>query len=266
MKNRVFETKDYMITNGYSSSHKAVDLVGENSSFDYIVCHSDGKVEELADGYDNLKGSVGNISYGNYVKVSHGNGYYTLYAHMRKGLMVKKGDILKKGQRIGYMGDSGNAYGAHLHFEVICNNVKVNPVKYLNSDLYSGNKYNVLDKVKINGVFVSSSSSSLLKPLIDVGTITKILDGKRNPYLLDNGNIGWVNDDVIVGKVSNNYLSNSSYRGNSIVDALKEINVDSSFSYRLKLAEVNGIVNYSGTADENIKLLELLKSGKLISL
>lgn len=269
MKNRVFENKEYMITNGYSSNHKAVDLVGENSSFDYIVCHSDGKVIELQDGYDNLKGSVGNISYGNYVKVSHGNGVSTLYAHMRKGIVVKKGDYLKKGQRIGYMGDSGNAYGAHLHFEVIKDNVKINPINYLNNDLFSNDskkRYNVGDIVKINGVYVSSSSTLKLSPLVNEGTITKILEGKNNPYLLNDGNIGWVNDFVIENKVNNNYLSNSSYNGNSIVDALNQINVDSSYSNRCKLAVVNGISNYVGSASQNVMLLELLKNGKLIGI
>lgn len=54
------------------------------------------------------------------------------------------------------------------------------------------------DVVTINGVYVSSTSTSKLKPLKTKGTITKIVAGARNPYLLDNGNIGWVNDDCIV--------------------------------------------------------------------
>ena len=60
------------------------------------------------------------------------------------------------------------------------------------------------------------------------------------------------------------YLENSSYKGNSIVDALKQIGVDSSFSNRKKIAGRNNIHNYTGTATQNIKLLNLLKKGKLI--
>lgn len=59
------------------------------------------------------------------------------------------------------------------------------------------------------------------------------------------------------------YLSNTSYTGVSIVDALNEIGVDSSFSYRSKLASTNGISNYTGTAEQNTQLLNLLKNGTL---
>ena len=62
---------------------------------------------------------------------------------------------------------------------------------------------------------------------------------------------------------NNGYLENSSYKGNSIVDALKQIGVDSSFEHRKKLAERNNITNYRGTPEQNTKLLNLLKQGKL---
>lgn len=60
------------------------------------------------------------------------------------------------------------------------------------------------------------------------------------------------------------YLSNKTYKGKSIVEALEEINVNSSYSYRKKLAKANGISCYVGTPIQNIRLLNLLKSGKLI--
>lgn len=62
---------------------------------------------------------------------------------------------------------------------------------------------------------------------------------------------------------NNGYLENSSYKGNSIVDALKQIGVDSSFEHRKKIAEINNIYNYTGTPEQNTKLLNLLKQGKL---
>ena len=61
--------------------------------------------------------------------------------------------------------------------------------------------YKVGDKVKINGVYRRSDSTEKLNPLRTTGTITAILTGKRNPYLLDDGNLGWVNNDCIVSKV-----------------------------------------------------------------
>ena len=58
-------------------------------------------------------------------------------------------------------------------------------------------KYKVGDTVEINGVYVSSTSTNKLTPAIRKGTITRIVDA-RNPYLLNDGNIGWVNDNCIV--------------------------------------------------------------------
>ena len=58
--------------------------------------------------------------------------------------------------------------------------------------------------------------------------------------------------------------SESTYKGNSIVDYLKSIGIDSSFSNRKKLAEENGIKNYTGTANQNTKLLNILRNGTLV--
>lgn len=60
-----------------------------------------------------------------------------------------------------------------------------------------------------------------------------------------------------------NYLSNKTYKGVSLVDALKQIKVDASFSNRKRIAKNNGISNYSGSYSQNLKLLNLLKQGKL---
>lgn len=59
--------------------------------------------------------------------------------------------------------------------------------------------YQVGDTVTINGVYTSSTSTNKLTPAIKTGKITKIIAGARNPYLLNNGDIGWVNDDCIIG-------------------------------------------------------------------
>ena len=265
MKCRVLESGNCEITQGYNDNHHANDIVGGGYTLDYVVAHTEGKVIILQDGYNNIKGSTRNTSYGNFVKIEHKNGYATLYAHMQKGLLVKNGEYVEKGQRLGYMGDSGNANGAHLHFEVWKDGTRINPENYINSNLYNEEikqKYKVGDKVTINGVFVSSESTEKLNPLVKTGTITKIINNVRNPYLLDNGNIGWVNDLVIV---NNNCLSNPNYKGTSIVDALNQIGVDSSYSFRARLAEVNDISNYMGTAEQNTYMLELLKKGILKS-
>lgn len=213
-----------------------------------------------------MLGSSGNDTYGNFIKIDHGNGYYTLYAHMNKGLPKRNGTKVSKGEVIGMMSDSGNAYGKHLHFEVINNGSHIDPIKYLDSNFLHDSKttkYKIGDYVKINAVYISSTSDEKLRPSITEGIITRIIDGARNPYLLDNGNIGWVNDNCIVKEDTNKYLSNSKYNGFSIVDALKEIKVDSSYEYRSYLAKLNGISNYMGTGIQNTYMLKLLKDGKL---
>ena len=74
------------------------------------------------------------------------------------------------------------------------------------------------DVVTINGVYTSSSSSNMLKPSKTSGTITKIVSGARNPYLLDNGNLGWVNDACITGS-----SSSTSTGGKSTTDIAREV-------------------------------------------
>lgn len=62
----------------------------------------------------------------------------------------------------------------------------------------SSTGYKVGDTVTINGVYTSSSSTTKLTPAVKTGTITRIIEGAKNPYLLNSGNIGWTNDSCIV--------------------------------------------------------------------
>lgn len=204
---RVLKSKSHRITQGCHSKHMAVDLVKYFSELDYITAHSDGVVVAYRNNYATTD-KTGN-SYGNYVKIKHDNNYYTLYAHLGyKTVTVKKGDKVKAGQVIGYMGNTGHSFGGHLHFEVYRGDKLINPTEYLTKDLPieikkepNTLKYKIGDKVNINGVYASSESVNKLKPAVTKGTITKIIETARNPYLLENGNIGWVNDSCIVSKV-----------------------------------------------------------------
>lgn len=120
--------------------------------------------------------------------------------------------------------------------------------------------YRVGDHVMFDHVYISSDSTTPLIPYINHGTIRRIVAGARNPYLIGNG-LGWVNDNSITGIMW--YLSNPTYRGDSLVDALVQIGVDASFESRQELARRNGITNYTGSARQNLELLHLLKEGRL---
>ena len=67
---------------------------------------------------------------GNFVKIDHGRGLATGFAHLSR-MAVKQGMRVKRGDIIGYVGDTGRSTGSHLHYSVFVNNVPVNPRKYL---------------------------------------------------------------------------------------------------------------------------------------
>ncbi len=110
---------------GYHSGHKAIDI----SSGPVPVL---GKPAVAADGGVVIQASMGwNGGYGNVVKIQHSNGLITVYAHLQS-IKVSKGQKVSAGQTIGLIGNSGRSFGPHLHFEVIKNGVKVNPLNYVN--------------------------------------------------------------------------------------------------------------------------------------
>ena len=68
--------------------------------------------------------------YGKIIIIEHKYNWASLYAHLNK-ITVKKGAYVKKGQKIGEVGNTGRSYGPHLHFELIYNKQAINPVPYL---------------------------------------------------------------------------------------------------------------------------------------
>ena len=73
-----------------------------------------------------------NSSYGNYVVITHGNGYRTLYAHMSK-IYASKGDSVRQGDVVGLVGSTGVSTGPHIHFEIIKDGAKVNPLDFFSN-------------------------------------------------------------------------------------------------------------------------------------
>lgn len=132
---RILKNKTNQITKKYGNGHTGIDIVGKEG-LPEIIAHSDGTVYAIQDGKDNNIKATGVASYGNYVQIKHANGMYTLYAHLHKGLKVKKGQQVKMGQVLGMEGNSGNSYGVHLHFEVRNkDNYVIDPTPYIDADL-----------------------------------------------------------------------------------------------------------------------------------
>lgn len=72
--------------------------------------------------------------YGNRVKIDHGYGYVTQYAHMNR-IDVKVGQKVKKGEQIGLVGSTGSSTAPHCHYEVLKNGVAVNPIQFVSDGL-----------------------------------------------------------------------------------------------------------------------------------
>lgn len=105
-------------TAGASSNHKGIDLAGPEGT--PIYASRSGVVTVATFGK----------AAGNYVTIKHDNTYSSIYMHMTK-YVVKKGQTVKQGELIGYMGDSGIVTGVHLHFGIIKNGTYVNPANYM---------------------------------------------------------------------------------------------------------------------------------------
>lgn len=75
-------------------------------------------------------------SYGNVVYIDHGYGYRTIYAHMSK-ILTKRGQLVKRGDLIGLVGNTGLSVGAHLHYEVHKNGRALNPINFYYGNLSS---------------------------------------------------------------------------------------------------------------------------------
>lgn len=120
---------------GKPNFHTGIDIArlnrqGESIGGKPIVAAASGTVEFVR--------SYDGGGYGIYAIISHGGGYQTLYAHMRK-VLVKEGDVVHMGDQIGIVGTTGSSTGNHLHFETWVMTERKDPLDFLPLTLNTGN-------------------------------------------------------------------------------------------------------------------------------
>lgn len=116
------EREDPIIGGGEGEFHKGVDIGSPDGT--PVHAPAAGRVIKAGPG----------TGYGREIEIDHGNGIVTLYGHL-SGYNVTVGEMVVKGQVIGYVGHSGRATGSHLHYEVQVRGTAVNPHRYLRTTM-----------------------------------------------------------------------------------------------------------------------------------
>ncbi len=109
---------------GEQKNHSGIDI---GADYGAAIVAADGGTVSLA----GVKGG-----YGNCVMINHGNGYVTLYGHM-SSVSVSSGQVVSKGETIGYVGSSGVATGPHCHFEIFSGGSRIDPEQFFSGLTFS---------------------------------------------------------------------------------------------------------------------------------
>lgn len=219
MSDRVIYNSSNRITQHYGEGHKGVDLGWSyNESENNVFSNCIGTVYSTLDNIPH--GSEKGGGWGNYVLVKHPNGMFSRYAHLKSGLPVKKGQFVDENTILGIMGESGRAYGRHLHFEVQTNSnstSRINPEPYLKQPIYtespSGNEtikniQRILNARYNTNLVIDGIAGTLTHKALIRGLQHEInIQYKPKPALVEDG---------IFGNKTKNACHNCSYsaRGN----------------------------------------------------
>ena len=266
------------------SGDKAIDIAGKDTGIDTLKAPFTGIIKRIytkdnstwLESKDKVLYADGTIDY-----------MTVLTIHDNDVSNLKVGDIIKQGTSYYDEGKKGNATGNHIHLAVGKGKFTGNGW-YKNSygnwcinnqiDVYKGLFLLNTDKIINDGGYkwvITDKLTEIIKEYI-IYTVVKgdTLYSIARKYKTTVNELVKINniknkDLIYIGqklKIPNNFKYFKKYTGNSIsiVDALNSIGEKSSFEYRTKIAQINGITNYSGTAAQNTKLLNLLKDGKLL--
>lgn len=221
---RVIPFSTQRITNPYGNGHNGIDLGWRaDESQNVVFANSLGTVYATLDNIPN--GSEAGGGWGNYVLVRHDNGMFSRYAHLQNGLRVSAGQRVDENTPLGVIGDSGRAYGRHLHYEVQTgesSNTRIDPTPYLVEPIYvepapqptpaPSEEFNIGDRVVVSGVATEDSygNGNQTAPYggnpddeSDIRYITALNMEAPRPYHISVGNTlgdgdrGWVSKDQI---------------------------------------------------------------------
>jgi len=210
-RNRV--TQPYTYNTSTKRGHGGIDIVGDDNQTVHAVASGVVSMVSVWDG----KTKTGTQSYGNLVVITDGTGKRHYYAHLAK-ISVSKGQSVSVGTAVGTMGNTGNSFGAHTHYEVRTGQstaTRINPAEFCGVSNTKGT-YTAPEETKTDRVYAHAvgehivfstcykSSTAPTSEHINAsdmsrnhGVITKIVNA-QNPYLLDDG-LCWVNDGDIRG-------------------------------------------------------------------
>lgn len=181
----------HVLTQGWyyndGSLHQATDWRTQNGT-DYkrpVYAAEDGTVDQTQDWDGHTK--TGMQSYGNMVRIKHAPyksmTLQTRYAHL-SSYCVKVGQKVKEGELIGYSGVTGNVFGAHLHFEVILNGKRTNPLVWLDSDFTTASNQVFTYRAGEHAVEkpADTAQTGSEEVLIDVSHHQGAIDWAKVPY------------------------------------------------------------------------------------
>lgn len=183
-------------------------------------------------GWPNYPNAEGREGHGNNIIIEHNNGIYTCYSHLTiNGVEVNVGDIVHKGQVIGYIGQTGDSYGAHLHFEVRTGTPfwgmrsAQNPMNYIDRvsvDIMGDQHWSYVESVKYNakpkfkGYFGGDGFGGSLNQWYDQGVYRTDADlnirANTSTYSNILGSLPY-GTEIEVYQVANNVWGNISYHG-----------------------------------------------------
>ena len=244
--------KNATYNNQFGFKHYGSDSTSTGSDRTVWGC---GVGQVLEAGFDNVLGNVVIIRYNN-CQLKNGTTKDLIQRLYHLGRIdVVKGQSITKDTRVGLYGSTGQyATGPHLHVEFDTD------VKYPAYSPTLGSSSNI----------IKAGTDSTLNPT-DVLYVKNTAPDYQSVVGASNSDC-WSSSDVSYskhdgsapdGEIGALYYSKPNYSGTSLVEALKSIGVDSSFTNREKIAAANGISDYAGTAAQNDTLFNLLMHGQL---